>query len=292
MRRTVEGRGHRRGRRHRALRYRVFDSGALSPGGSPAYDPCQQWREAPGPLGAVSCAILAANPHNTQPWTFHVTDSAIDVHADPTPDHRHRGSLLREQHIGLGCALENLTLGCVARGLRPTLTLLPDGADGERVAQVALTPVAPAAHSAVYDAVGRRHTDRSPYAVQLLSATELAALVDTTDLVGVAVHWVREPGEMSSMGRLLVGAATALTQDEQQSKDSFAWFAGSNDAVHRRRDEMTLDAQGLSPLILSLGKLLPPPPAPPTTGSHSSPRERCCNASTSPPRPAASPSSR
>lgn len=96
---------------------------------------------------------------------------------------------------------------------------------------------------------------------------ELAALVDTTDLVGVSLPWVREPGTMSSMGQLLVDAATALTQDEQQSKDSFASFTADNDAVLRRRDGMTLDAQGLSLVVLSLGNLLPPPPAPPAKPS-------------------------
>ena len=54
------------------------------------------------------------------------------------------------------------------------------------------------------------------------------------------------------MSQLLVDAATALTHDEQQSRDSFAWFTGSNDDVQRRRDGMTLDAQGLTPLMLSL----------------------------------------
>ena len=64
--------------------------------------------------------MLAASPHNTQPWIFEVGDDTIDVFLD---DSRTTGAvdpLGREQHIGLGCALENLVLGCLARGLRPT----------------------------------------------------------------------------------------------------------------------------------------------------------------------------
>jgi len=238
-----------------ALSYRVYDSGALTPGGGHAYDPWRLWRESPGPLGAVACAVLAANPHNTQPWTFHVTDTSIDMSADPTRTIGTVDPLLRE-HIGLGCALENLTLGCRARGLQPTLTLLPDGAGAARIAHVALAPVS-ITPSALYDAIGRRHTDRGPYAVSRLTARDLADLMDPADLTGISLHWIAEPGPMSSMGSLLVDAATALTRDEQQSRDSFAWFAGTNDDVQRRRDGMTLDAQGLSPLMLSLGKILP-----------------------------------
>jgi hypothetical protein len=41
------------------LSYRVYDTVALNPGGGRAYDPWAQWREMPGPLGAVACAVLA-----------------------------------------------------------------------------------------------------------------------------------------------------------------------------------------------------------------------------------------
>jgi hypothetical protein len=55
----------------------------------------------------------------------------------------------------------------------------------------------------------------------------------------------------------MVDAATAITDDEQQSTDSFAWFRSDDDAIQRHRDGLTLDAQGMSPVILTLAKLLP-----------------------------------
>jgi hypothetical protein len=67
----------------------------------------------------------------------------------------------REQHIGLGCALENLVRGAVAHGLRPSVTLMPDGNDPTRVARVELAPLAESASSDPrYHAIGRRHTKR------------------------------------------------------------------------------------------------------------------------------------
>lgn len=59
------------------------------------------------------------------------------------------------------------------------------------------------------------------------------------------------------MGRLMVDAATAITRDERQSTDSFTWFQSSHDAIERYRDGLTLDAQGLSPVMLTIAKLLP-----------------------------------
>jgi hypothetical protein len=238
------------------LSYRVLDAGVLKPGSGEAFYPWQHWRDTPGPAGAVAAAILAANPHNTQPWGFLLTGNTIDVFVDDSRNIGQVDPLRREQHVGLGCALENLALACRARGLEPTIQLLPDGGGAARVARVSLTPAEPLA-SPLYDAIGDRHTNRGPYDAGAVSPDTLTGLVDTGGLPGVAVHWVTDPAQMAVLGQLLVDAAFALTQDEQQSRDSFAWFRGNNDAVQRRRDGMTLDPQGMTPLVLSIAKLLP-----------------------------------
>ena len=59
------------------------------------------------------------------------------------------------------------------------------------------------------------------------------------------------------MGRLMLDAATAITRDEQQSRDSFAWFRFGNDAIEKHRDGLTLNGQGLPALTLTAAKLLP-----------------------------------
>jgi nitroreductase len=235
--------------------YRVFDTAALDPGGGHAYDPWQNWQDAPGALGAVGAAILAANPHNTQPWTFLISDQAVDVFVDPRRTIGSVDPYRREQHVGLGCAVENLALACRARGLRPAVTLVPAGA-ADHVAHVTLT-AAPPQPTRLHDAIGSRHTDRGPYAERPVSAATLAGLVDTADLPGVSLTWITAPALMRELGQLLVDAASAVIGDEQQSRDGFAWFRGGNHAIQQHRDGLTLDAQGLSPLVLAVGKLLP-----------------------------------
>ena len=107
--------------------WRAYDQGVFSIGEGPAYEPWQDWRgnSTDGPLVLVRAAILAASPHNTQPWLFKVTSSWIELYLDTA---RNVGALdpyLREEHIGIGCALENLMLAAAANGYAATLTLVP-----------------------------------------------------------------------------------------------------------------------------------------------------------------------
>lgn len=238
------------------LSYRVFDTAVLDPGSGRAFEPWQDWQQNPGPMGAVAAAVLAASPHNTQPWIFGVGPGAIDVFVDTSRTTGTVDPLLREQHVGLGCALENLVLACQVRGLQPQVTLLPDGADGARVAHLELSP-GNLQSNALYDAIGNRHTNRGPYEDRAVPAATLAGLVDGSDLPGLSVQWIADPAPKAALGELLIDAAEALIADEQQSMDGFAWFRSSNDDVQRYRDGLVLDGQGVSPLVLGIAKLLP-----------------------------------
>ena len=126
--------------------WRAEDQGVFSVGQGPAYEPWKDWqRDAnAGPIVLVRSAILAASPHNTQPWLFRVSSSSIELYADIT---RNTGALdpyHREQHIALGCAFENLILAAAANGYNAAATLLPGTLDGttdqlQLVARVAVS---------------------------------------------------------------------------------------------------------------------------------------------------------
>ena len=157
--------------------WRAYDRGVFSVGEGPAFEPWKDWQQSKdSPLALVRAAILAANPHNTQPWLFRVADSKIDLYLDPK---RYPGALdpyLREEHIGMGCALENLMLAAPANGYTATAKLFPAQlkaasayAGPELVASVALAP-GPKQQSELYSAIPRRHTNRNPYDVKSLPA--------------------------------------------------------------------------------------------------------------------------
>jgi hypothetical protein len=79
-------------------------------------------------------------------------------------------------YIGLGCALENMSLAAAAEGYAADVQLLPNPADATHAARLTLTPAATQA-SALYTAIPARHTDRSAYDTARPVAAETLAAV-------------------------------------------------------------------------------------------------------------------
>jgi hypothetical protein len=235
-------------------------SGVFSAGHGAAYQAWHAWdAEGAGPMHAVHAAVLAASPHNSQPWLFRVTEPQIDLVADLARNIGAIDPFRRELYIGLGCALENLVIAARATGYSTGLALLPDGAQAARVASVQLS-AGDRQRTPLYDAIPNRHTNRGPYEraraipeEHLKTLQELAA-----DLPDVSVLWLTSEPDRERIGSLIVAATQAIIADKEQSADSAKWFRMSWDEVQRHRDGVTLDAAGLSPAILAIAKMLPP----------------------------------
>src|SRR5215468_28854 len=86
-----------------ALGYRAWDRGVFTGPTGPAFAPWDDWRgsDGDGNRRPLRAAVLAASPHNTQPWLFAASATTINVYADRA---RHLGvfdPFRREMHLGL-----------------------------------------------------------------------------------------------------------------------------------------------------------------------------------------------
>ncbi len=239
--------------------WRAADQGVFSTGQGRAYEPWDDWRTATkGPLDLVRAAILAANPHNTQPWLFQVTPSQINLFADRRRNIGAIDPFLREMHIGLGCALENLELSAAANGYTTQVTLLPVPADETWVARVDLVP-GPTVIPDLYPVIPQRHTNRYPYDTgRPVSVATLDALSALGNDPEVRVFWFASAPMRQRVGNLLVEAAHALVADKTQDGDSARWYRATWQDLQQHRDGITLDAAGLPDLVRAIGKMLPP----------------------------------
>jgi nitroreductase len=242
-----------------ALAYRAYDQGVLVSGDGPAYAPWGSWHDGQGLLPLVGAATLAPSPHNAQAWLFGVHRDHIDVFADHSRSIGAIDPFLRELHVGIGAAIENLVLQAGSERLSPDLELVPLGVSSNHAARVVLTPAARRAASLCAN-IPHRHTNRYPYVVDKeIPNAALDAMREVADPTApdVAVHWITSPADRGQMGELLVAATEAIVADEEQSESDYRWFRQSWDEIQRRRDGITMDAAGLSDLTTSLAKLLP-----------------------------------
>jgi nitroreductase len=239
--------------------WRASAQGLFAAGSGPAYAAWGEWDQGSGALPLVRAAVLSANPHNSQPWRFRIASSAIDMFVDPSRNMGNMDPYRREQHIGLGCSLENLLIAAQAKGYDPRLTVLPDAADATLVAHVDLNP-GTVSNLALYRAIPKRHTHRAPFdTTRNLSQSTLSGLdQEVADIQGAAIVWITSDTAKRQVGQLIVEAAQAIAADHDQSVDSFRWWRDSWSDIQTYKDGMTIDAAGLSPLITALGKILPP----------------------------------
>jgi hypothetical protein len=236
---------------------RAVDQGVFHVGQGIAYEPWRNWRDAATATERIVAAgILASNPHNSQPWIFQISDSTIDLFADPERQIGAIDPFLREMYIGLGCAVENMMLTAEAEGFSPTLELMPDPADETHAAHMELIRSSPLL-STLYSAIPNRRTDRGAYDTARSIAPETYDEIETLIAeADVRLFWFKEDAARAAFSRVAVEATEALIADEQQSMDSHAWWRQDWDQLQETADGITLDTQALGP-ITPIAKIFP-----------------------------------
>ena len=83
-------------------------------------------------------AMRAPSVHNTQPWRMHIADDQLLLFADRDRQVRVLDPTSRQLTISCGCALFNARAAIAAEGLGAEVTRLPDAAQPDLVARVAV----------------------------------------------------------------------------------------------------------------------------------------------------------
>jgi hypothetical protein len=69
--------------------------------------------------------------------------------------------------------------------------------------------------------------------------------------------WFSDPANMKRIAETTVAATEAISADAGMADSSARWFRSSWSDVQKYRDGITLDAQGMTPLMTFLGKMAP-----------------------------------
>lgn len=233
-----------------------------------AYAPWRVWRDPSireTPMALVAAGVLAANPHDTQPWWFGVRDDAIDVFADTSRNLGAMDPLLREMHLGLGCAIENMLTAAGPNGYSAHLVTVPgsltDLAErGERVlaATLRLNKLDATVPNARFAVIPDRHTNRYAY---IRDRAPPAAWREFTGSLGaeddVAVFLFETGEQRRAFDANVIEATEAIIADKVMIADSDRWFRDLGREIDVHRDGPTLDAAGLSMTTLLFARLFP-----------------------------------
>ena len=231
-----------------------------------AYAPWGLWND-PGvrdtPLALVAAAVLAANPHDTQPWLFRIGDDAIEVLADLSRNLGAMDAFVREMHLGPGCAIENMLVAAGPNGydaevevVEGSLENLAERRSPVAAASVRLKKRPPSAIDDSYRSIALRHTNRYAYErAKPVPADWLEFSRQAGSDEGALVILFDEGEDRRAFDAAVVDATQAIIDDKIMISDSDRWFRSSRAEIEAHRDGPTLDAAGLSFFALTYTRL-------------------------------------
>ena len=189
----------------------------------------------------IERAVLAPSSHNTQPWRFRIADAAIDLFADRTRALPANDPEDRELTISCGCALLNLRVAAAAEGLAVAVSLLPDPAEPDWLARVAVNPQThrPLKETELSEHIEGRRTYRKRFEATPVGDTVIAQLAEATRSEGAWLLPLSKEEERQAVARLVAEGDAVQWANPSWRRELAAW-------MHPRRRGDGLTVPGLA----------------------------------------------
>lgn len=187
-------------------------------------------------------AVLAPSGHNTQPWSFRITDDGIEVYAD----YRRRLPVAdpddRELLISIGAAIANLRVAAAHFGFESTVLYQPLPDDALPLALIALRETCnpdPELRR-LFPAITNRQTNRTTFEEREIEPEvleRLCDLVESSEHINCVL-----PQERTRIAELVEEASRALMADERWRSELAEWVRPNESGAV---DGMSGDAFGI-----------------------------------------------
>ena len=201
----------------------------------------------------IRYAVLAPSGHNTQPWTFSVEGSSVEIRADRTRAMPVGDPQDRELAIGLGCATEHLAIAARHAGFRPIVAVHPEGERG--CVRVTLEQGAVESDE-LFAAIPERHTNRRAYDGRPIPEHDLRALAAIVGEDGVRVTFLRAREDIERIVRLVARGNDIQLNHKPFMDELISWIRFSRRSIEAHRDGLTSRAVGRPAVPDWFGRLL------------------------------------
>ena len=200
----------------------------------------------------LNYAVLAPSVHNTQPWLFKIDDDTVELYADRTralpvidPDDR-------ELTISCGAALFHLRIAIRHFGYARAVAILPDPDDLDLLAHIHLGNTREAAREeqALFDAIGKRRTNRQAFEQRAVPDAMLLALQQDTQTEGAWLYLVQGEEDRNAVADLIALGDRMQWADKHFRRELAAWARPSRS---QRRDGIPDYALSFNRLISQVG---------------------------------------
>ena len=188
-------------------------------------------------------AVLAPSGHNTQPWSFRITDAGIEVHADYTRRLPVADPNDRELLMSVGAAILNLRVAAAHFGFETTVLY------GESMALVTLRETCNTDEQLrkLFPAIAKRHTSRTEFDDRDIEPEALDAVCEAADALD-HLHFV-VPHDRQSIAELVEDADRQLMSDEKWRAELAEWVRSNESSAG---DGLSADAFGIPGPISAL----------------------------------------
>lgn len=112
----------------------------------------------------VQSAVLAPSSHNTQPWVFRLERERLELYGDRTRALPVNDPHDRELTVSCAAAWFNVRVAAAHAGMALQVSVLPDGAAGDRLFAATPGPGAPEPDLPPFSAIASRRTHRQAFA--------------------------------------------------------------------------------------------------------------------------------
>lgn len=252
-------------RRH-ALALLAASPLAACGGGETGVDPAAGWRD-PGAgqtdprRFALAHAILAPNPHNTQPWLVEFDDAeGMTLYCDLERRLPFTDPNDRQITLGFGAFLEHYRIAAAQLGRAAQITLFPEGAptprlDERPIARVSFMPQANAAPDPLFPHITARRTNRNEYDIERIPADTQLLRVNSAvgSFLGAAAFTV-DPARVAALRDLVWRAFDRELRTEGAQRETYQWLRIGKQAIAQHRDGLSID-EPMAPLLQSIGLL-------------------------------------